>query len=120
MSTPRVRPLIDLLQIFTGPIIWFAHFTFVYGAEALICTPPASSPRLMLWLGAAATVAALAGLGSFAVPLARRAAAAPADQHAGAAFLHRAALLLALLSAIGVIWASLPIAVLRACTSPAD
>ena len=40
MSTPRVRPLADLLRLFIGPGIWFAHFTLVYGAEALICTPP--------------------------------------------------------------------------------
>jgi hypothetical protein len=116
MST-RVRPLADLFKLFVGPIAWFAHFTFVYGAEAMLCTPPAS-PRAMVWLGAAATLVALAVLGAFAIALMRRPAAEVPDEHAGAAFLHRAALLLALLSAIGVIWASFPIAVLRACTSP--
>ena len=118
MSTPRVRPLADFLQVFTGPGIWFAHFTVVYGTEALLCTPPVS-PRVMAWIGAAATLAALGALGAFAAALMRRPATEPLDEHTGAAFLHRAALLLALLSAIGVIWASFPIAVLRACTSPA-
>jgi hypothetical protein len=119
MSVTRGRPLADLLQLFAGPVIWFAHFTVVYGAEALLCTPPASSPRIMIWLGAAATIAALAALAAFAAALVRRPAAEPVDQHTGAAFLHRAALLLALLSAIAVIWVFFPIAVLRACTTAA-
>ena len=116
MSTPRIRPLTDLLQLFIGPSIWFAHFTLVYGAEALLCTPPVS-PRVIAWIGAVATLAALGALGAFAAALMRRPATEPVDEHTGAAFLHRAALLLALLAAIGVIWASFPIAVLRAYTS---
>jgi len=45
----------------------------------------------------------------------------PADrtEHTGAVFLHGAALLLALLSGLGVIWTAFPLAVLPVCASPA-
>ena len=63
----HVRPFTDLLRLFAGPAVWFAHFTVVYGAEALICTPPIGSPRAMVWTGLAATVVALAALIAFAI-----------------------------------------------------
>jgi hypothetical protein len=118
MSTarPRVRPLADLLRLFVAPGVWFAHFTVVYGAEALICTPPVTGRGVMIWTGAAATVLALAALVAFAFMQSR-----PADrtEHTGAAFLHDAALLLALLSGLGVMWTAFPLAVLSFCASPA-
>lgn len=119
MSTgrPRVPPLTDLLRLFVGPGVWFAHFTFVYGAEALICTPPVARPALMSWAGAAATAAALAALIAFGFMTMRR----PVDrtEHTGAAFLRGAALLLALLSGLAVIWTAFPLAVLPVCAPPA-
>ena len=42
MSAAR-RPLADLLRLFVPPALWFAHFVVLYGAEALICTPPAAA-----------------------------------------------------------------------------
>ena len=41
MSAPR--PLGDLLRVFVPPALWFAHFGVLYGAEALVCTPPAAA-----------------------------------------------------------------------------
>ena len=122
MSTPRVRPLADLLQLFTGPAVWFAHFTVVYGAEALICTPPVGSPRAMVWIGAAATIAALGALGAFAVALLRRQRnpKSAGRAHRCGIFARCAALLLALLSAmrrdLDLLFRS---RCFRACTSPA-
>jgi hypothetical protein len=54
----RTRPLAELLQVFIGPGLWFAHFSIVYGAEALICRDAARA-HIMVWTGAAATLAAL-------------------------------------------------------------
>lgn len=118
MST-RVRPLADLLRVFVGPGLWFAHFTIVYGAEALICRAPgASAGRAMTMLGGAATVAVLLALAAFATILLRtRRATDSAASHAGANLLHGTALGLALVSAIGVIWTAFPLALLPVCVS---
>ena len=106
MSMPRVRPLADLLRLFVGPSLWFAHFTVIYGAEALTCRAPAATAgRIMISIGAVATLAALAALIMFAAMLLRtRPASDEATGHTGEAFLRDAALLLALLSVLGVIW----------------
>jgi hypothetical protein len=116
----HVRPFTDLLRLVTGPAVWFAHFTVVYGAEALICTPPIGSPRAMVWTGLAATIAALAALIAFAMMLWRERIPEEAPhEHTGAAFLRAAPLLLAVLAMLAVIWTSLPIAALSACTAAA-
>jgi hypothetical protein len=115
-ARPGVRPLADLLRLFVPPTVWFTHFAVVYGAEALVCIPPVAQPSAMIWTGAAATALALAALVAFAFIQIR-----PADrtEHTGAVFLHGAALLLALLSGLGVIWTAFPLAVLPVCASPA-
>ena len=119
MST-RARPLADLLHLFIGPGLWFAHLTVLYGAEALICTPPVASGRAMGWIASAATIAVLGALALFGWTLVRQ---PPPDdrpeEHTGAAFLHNTALLLAALSALGVVWTALPIALLPVCAPPA-
>ena len=114
MNAPRTRPLADLLRLFIGPAVWFLHLAFLYGAAALICTPPVGSVRTMTWLGAAATVTALVVLAMFAIASMRR-VEDPPGEHTGAAFLRRTVLLLALLSAIGVIWSAVPLAMVPAC-----
>src|SRR5690348_206327 len=99
----RARPLSDFLQILTGPLIWFAYFTLLYGAEALSCTSPFAPPNMMFWISVASTLAALGALGIFAAFTARRPAEA-LPTHSAATFLRFSSLLLALLSAIAVIW----------------
>jgi len=116
-ARPRVRPLADLLRLFVPPGVWFAHFTIVYGAEALICTPPVARPGIMLWIGAFATGAALVALTACAVMLVCR--MGRDDEQPDAAFLHGATLWLALLSGFGVIWTAFPLAVLPVCAQPA-
>ena len=113
---PRVRPLADLLRLFIPPTIWFAHFTVIYGAKALICTPPVARASVMMWIGVVATAATLAALIAFAFLLGR-----PVNrtEHTDAEFLHGATLLLALLSGLGVIWTAFPLAVLPVCAPPA-
>jgi hypothetical protein len=116
MSTPIARPLADFLWLFVGPGVWFAHFTFLYGAETLLCLPPAASPHAVLWLAAIATALALGTLGAFATMMWRRARTGGREPPAGVGFLRNATLLLTLLSALAVTWTALPVAMLRACT----
>ena len=112
------RPLGDLLRVFIPPALWFAHFGVLYGAEALVCTPPAAGGHVLIWIGAIATVATLAALAWFAVLLRRQPSADRADEHTGAAFLRSVTLLLALLAAFGVVWTVFPLAILPVCVSP--
>jgi hypothetical protein len=116
MSAPRTRPLADLLRLLVGPVVWFLHLVVLYGAEALICTPPVGTEQAMLWLGAAATGAAVAAL---VILIAMPAPGVDQREHTGVAFLHGTTLLLALLSAIGVIWNALPLALVPVCASAA-
>ncbi|CAN7594995.1 hypothetical protein LJR220_005441 [Bradyrhizobium sp. LjRoot220] len=118
MTAPRTRPLADLLRLFVGPAVWFLHLAFLYGAEALICTAPAGSGQAMVWLGAVATIAALGALAMLAIAPMRR-VQDPPDEHTGAAFLRQTTLLLALLSAIGVMWSALPVALMPVCAAAA-
>jgi hypothetical protein len=112
MSIPAVRPLRDLLRAFTGPALWFAHFTVVYGAEALICRAPSpAGARVMIVFVASATAVAIAALGAFAWSLMRR--------RAPHGFLRTIALALAALSTLGVTWTTLPALWLPACATPA-
>jgi hypothetical protein len=115
----RVQPLSAMLQMLTGPVIWFAHFVLLYGAEALICTPPLARPGAMTSITVAATLAALGALAIFVAILMRRPAAAGSRDHGDVGFLRAASLLLALLSAIAVVWVALPTAILPVCAAPA-
>ena len=115
----NVRPVSDLFAVFIPPALWFAHFAVLYGAEALLCTPPAATRGAMIWIGALVTVAALAALAWFALGLRRQPAPGRTDAHAGAAFMRSVGLLLALLAALGVVWTAFPVAVLPVCQPPA-
>ena len=101
-----VRPLADLLRVGAGPLVWFAHFSLTYGAEGVVCRPPAPSPEAMIWIGAVTTALALLALGGLAFASLRR----------DATFLRDAALMLTGLAALGVIWTAAPLAILRACS----
>ncbi|MBR1189450.1 hypothetical protein [Bradyrhizobium sp. AUGA SZCCT0160] len=116
MSAPQTRSLADLLWLLVGPVVWFLHLVVLYGAEALICTPPVGSGRAMMWMGAAATIATLGALAMLAAVSIRRVQDAPEEQ-TDATFLRKTTLLLALLSAIGVIWSALPLALVPVCAS---
>ena len=106
------RRFADFLWLLAGPLVWFAHFTILYGAEALICMSPQSTGRLMAWIGSVATLVALATLALVAALLRTRLAP---NQDTRLSFLQSAALLTALLSALGVIWTAFPVAILPVC-----
>ena len=112
-----VRPLGDLLRVLIAPAICFAHLAVVYAGEALICIGPAADQvTTMGQVVILATAAALTGLIILVAGLLRsRNASPPASDH-GNSWFRRASLLIATLSALGVIWTTLPAAVLPACS----
>jgi hypothetical protein len=106
MSPATRRPVTDLLLALAGAIVWAAHFFGVYLAQALLCAhrnPTIQTPVSLV--GALLTVLALAAMFAFAI-----------RQHRGAS---DAALFFALpltaVSAVGVVWTSLPLFLLPAC-----
>ena len=111
-----VRPVTDLFAVFIAPALWFAHFGVLYGAEALLCTPPATARGALVWIGALVTVVTLAVLAWFVLPRPQPSGRAD-DEHTGAAFLRSVELLLALLAALGVVWTVFPITVLPVCAT---
>jgi hypothetical protein len=118
MSAPLkpVRPLGDFLRVLIAPTIWFGHFSLLYAAETLICIgPPADRGTAMGWTVILATAAALAGLVILAAQLFRAGRMASPEAQDNTVWLRRTSLLLTLLSALGVIWTTLPTAILPAC-----
>jgi hypothetical protein len=113
-----VRPLGDFLRMLIAPAIWFAHFSLLYAADALICIgPPADRGTTMGWMVGLATAAALAGLIILVARLLRSKKIVTPRSDNGTAWLRRTSLLLALLSTLGIIWTTLPTAILPACAS---
>ena len=112
MTAPRTRPLSEFLRVLVGPVVWFLHLVLLYGAEALTCMPPAGSGRAIIWIGISATAGALGSLVLVAVSVLRPDGR---SRHTGATFLRDTTLSLALLSAVGVIWNALPLALVRVC-----
>lgn len=115
-ASQPVRPLSDFLRVLIAPAIWFAHFSVLYAAEALTCIgSPADRGNTMGWTVILATVAALAGLLILGASLRRSGKmVAPRSGHS-TAWLRHTSLLLTLLSALGVIWTTLPATVLPVC-----
>ena len=66
----RIVPVSRFLWIFAGPILWFAHFAAMYGAEALICTG-AQGPRSFRSVAIGLTLVAIAALAVFIIRTAR-------------------------------------------------
>ncbi|EHK64269.1 hypothetical protein [Achromobacter arsenitoxydans] len=106
---------VELMFLIAGPSIWLAHFLFIYTVNAIACARmvptagwlglPASS-----WIIIAAGAAALAGMALAAMRQRARVSAkgAPAFH----AWLTSG---LCGLSAIAVVWETLPVLLLEAC-----
>ncbi|EYD75284.1 hypothetical protein Rumeso_03195 [Rubellimicrobium mesophilum DSM 19309] len=107
----------SLVRITLGPVVWMAHFIVSYAATAVVCAKLSTDELVWLRMGIAA--ATLLALGTIAW-LGRRSwrqwrhgnediwedpAATSEDRHQ---FLGHAALLLAVISFIGVIYTALP------------
>jgi hypothetical protein len=93
-----------------GPAIWFVHLSILYAAETLICLSPNPGEGAMFAISTVATVAvigALLAVGAF--QLSRRRIAA--DR-----FLAETGLLLTALALVGVLFATVGLMTIDACT----
>jgi len=112
MHNPLLRAFAPLLA---GPLVWAGHFLFVYALNGVRCARPGMEEY---WLGIAvaswaiglAGVLALAAIGWFHRHLRAR---LPAS--GDARFLRSVAGGLSLLSAVAVIWQTLPVLLVPAC-----
>jgi len=104
----EIRPISSLLIALLGPIIWAAHFFGVYLVEAVLC--PAREPVSIGLVGLALSALALAAL------TLHSARCHLSDPAGGARDPLRFTLPLTLLSMTAVVWTSLPLLVLPACT----
>jgi hypothetical protein len=91
-----------------GPIVWALHLTAVYGAHALLCARGSAAAGVPVI--AVATLAALAPLGVAFAAL-WRAGEAESTQR----FQRRVAVLLIVLSAVGIVWAGATVMFVAAC-----
>lgn len=110
------------LYMLLGPIVWALHFTLIYGAHTLLClgkpsTAPAAgidSAALVIFAATFVALCMLAAAVAFPAETRRLffAAGWPAEQRK---FQHRTMILLASLSALGIVWAGASAAFVNAC-----
>lgn len=110
----QVRPLRDLLLVFSAPLIWFAHLVTLYCAETLICTGVLTkASHAMTWITVFATAIALMGLAILAAIILFRRPDFQGRRSSG--FFATLSLLLTPLSAFAIVWTTLPTILLRTC-----
>lgn len=111
-SQPPTQSFVGTLFLtLAGPIIWSMHLLVIYGVHAVICSQSVSGRGAQTVVGAATLI----GLAALALIAARNPAEAFGGKNKTQHFLRRTMLLLALLSAFGIIWAGTAIFFLPAC-----
>lgn len=103
------------LLMLAGPIIWAAHFLFIYSFVGVVCARPALHVK---WMGAAMSswvivAASLLALAAMAVIYLRLRGSMP--RTGDPAFLPWLAGTLSLLSAVAIIWETLPVLLVPPC-----
>jgi hypothetical protein len=95
--------------------VWVAHFSLTYAASTLICVEAGAQLRENLFFGTAVglTVAAVAALALIAWRTVPRATARDRQEPSG--YLAWTTAALAALSAVAILWAFAPAAMLPAC-----
>lgn len=109
---------IELLLLIAGPLIWFAHFLFIYAVNSLRCirAPDAlgawwAGLPLGAWIIILSALVALLAMACISVHQHRR------IQSAGRSTLHaRLTSALCLLSAMAIVWQTLPVFLVSACS----
>lgn len=87
----------EIALFLAGPVAWAAHFFLLYGAESF--APIGAVAQI------AATALALAALALLVLSQFKALKSAPEDR----VFLRRGAIALAALSALGILWTTLPV-----------
>jgi hypothetical protein len=121
--TLRIRSVGALWLSLTGPIVWVAHFSLLYGIDAAICSGfgMAFLERHFWLLALGLTALALITLLCFIAwqfAVRRRNDHAP-NNGSGSPFLRDTSIALAALAMIGVLWSALPAMLLPACATAA-
>jgi len=105
--------MLEFIMALNGPIVWAAHFFFLYLADALACSGPGLASETIRWIGATATVVALAltflSLRIARATCGRGSRTAEAEQH------FSFAPPLIVLSMVAILWTSIPLLVLPTC-----
>lgn len=98
-----------LIRLVLGPIVWAAHFAFVYGAHTALCAvgPPGTAEVSVAIAVGIATCAALLTL--------LLAGMAPGT---AVPFRRNVGFLLTVLSAIAIAWLGITAIIVPVCTSP--
>ena len=111
------RATSDLLLALTGPIVWAGHFFGLYLTEALLCSAPGpATGGQVRWIGAGLTAIALAGLVAFALRHRHDFHLFAGDATGASAALSFAGPL-TIVSILAVLWTSIPLFLLPACSS---
>ena len=103
------------LLMFSGPLIWAAHFLFIYVLNGVVCARPTAQVG---WFGIGATswginVASIVAIGAIgAIQLRIKARQTAADNPDFVAWMTAT---LSLLSVIAIIWETLPVFLVPAC-----
>lgn len=103
------------LLMFSGPLIWAAHFLFIYVLNGVVCARPAAQVE---WLGIgaaswginAATIVAIGAIAAIQLRIKTR-----QTQAGNPDFIDWITTTLSLLSAIAIIWQTLPVFLVPAC-----
>lgn len=103
------------LFLLAGPIIWAAHFVFIYSTHGVICARPTLRDAwvgapVFPWIIAAASLLALSVMSLIYLRLRTR---MPPTQDPG--FLPWLAGALSLLSAVAIVWETIPVLWTPAC-----
>ena len=103
------------LFMLSGPIIWAVHFLFVYTVNGIHCARPAMDGVWMglpapLWIIVAASLLALLAMAAIFLRLRSR-----MPRTACPGFIPWLAGALSLLSAVAIVWETLPVLLVPAC-----
>jgi hypothetical protein len=108
----------DILLLFAGPIVWAVHFVGIYGLTGVVCARPGSAGR---WLGLAWESWAIVGAGLLAAAaLGICLLARPRSENAhNRRFLRWSAVALGALALLAIVWETLAVFLVPACSSAA-
>ncbi|MCD0503603.1 hypothetical protein [Bordetella petrii] len=111
----KLRP--TLLPLLAGPLIWAVHFVFIYSANGIFCARPAWQGWWVDEAGAAWVIlaAALAAIAALLLVCNRQRGRWPRSADPG--FFAWVANALGLLSAVAILWQSLPVLWVPACAA---